>query len=70
MAVNNCYLRNEKKKALLKWYDSNFCKKDVLQCENYYNATILPLKKVQDDALQFGSGGVVIDREYVQCSGI
>ena len=64
------FLRAEKRKALINWYESGFYKKDSLKYDTYENATILPLKKQSGETLQFGKGGVIVEHDYISCSGI
>ncbi len=63
-------MRSAKAMALQKWYNNGFYKKDQLISETFNNAVVLPLKKDPDDQLQFGKGGVIANREYIESSGI
>lgn len=63
------FLRRKKKIAMEKWYNS-FSIRDSLTCCELTDATVLPLHKDADTALQFGRGGVVCDGKYIQESGI
>ena len=67
--IEQKYLRTKKQKAMEKWYDS-FSFRDALTCCDLTNATLLPLRKDADTALQFGLGGVVCDGKYIPESGI
>ena len=65
------YLRPKKADALKKWHEREFPKKAELGCQTYDNATILPIKRVENETLQFGHGGVLTEKgEYVASSGI
>ena len=63
------FLRTEKKNAMEKWYHS-FSFRDALNVYDLTNATVLPLRKDTNTALQFGLGGVVCDGKYIPESGI
>lgn len=69
--VDYQYLRPKKAVALKKWYNEPFLSREELEVCTKQNATILPLRKLESDSLQFGRGGVV-DSEgaYVDLSCI
>jgi len=65
------YLRPKKAIALKNWYDEAFPDREDLEVCTRTNATILPLRKLRDDTLQFGRGGVVdAEGQYVDLSCI
>lgn len=63
------FLRHQKAIALQRWYNNGFHKKDI-SYSSIQNATILPLKKEENDILLFGKGGVVVGDTYIESSGI
>ena len=71
--VNYKYLRKHKADTLKEWHSQNFegkpfIKKENLTVESYKSATILPMKKFDEDPISrsFGRGGVVDkDNNYV-----
>ena len=69
--INYNYLRPKKAEHLKEWYSRPFeCRKD-LETYSFSNATILPLKRFENDNVQFGRGGVVKeDGEYIEKSSI
>lgn len=65
------YLRPKKAAALEKWYNDPFVCRETLTTWRGSNAVILPLRKVDGDALLFGRGGVVDETGvYVDLSAI
>ena len=71
MSVQYDYLRSYKSKAVKKWYDREFIKRDRIDAQSYSLATILPLKTYANDNLLFGRGGVIDNKGiYVEESGI
>lgn len=68
--LNIDFLRPKKSISLMKWYDEDFKKKEPTS-NVYKNATILPLKKFEEDNFLFGRGGVVNESgEYIAESAI
>ena len=55
--INYDYLRPQKAIEVKKWYEKPFLNREDLTAETYKNATILPLKKFENDDLMFGRGG-------------
>lgn len=54
-----------------KWHERDFPERKSLECLDFENATILPVKRIEDEPLQFGHGGVINSKgEYVVSSGI
>lgn len=71
MGVNYRYLRPAKAEALKQWYNNGFEKRANLKCGCYENATILPLRKTDNDGTMFGLGGVQDEAgTYLPVSGI
>lgn len=68
--IDYSYLRPQKANALRKWHKGDFYKKNDLSCAAYDNAVILPVKRLQNETILFGHGGVVFNGEYVELSGI
>lgn len=65
------YLRPKKAAALKDWYEEPFEKREDLAIWHGEKATILPLRKAENDGLLFGRGGVVDESgEYVPLSSI
>ena len=65
------YLRPKKADHLRKWHEDGFEKIKELKCDSYIDAVILPIKKQNDDGMQFGLGGVVDSQGvYVESSSI
>ncbi len=65
------YLRPKKAEALRKWYDDEFYERNDLGTWSGKNAIILPLRKIENDNLLFGRGGVVDEGgNYVNFSSI
>lgn len=70
-SIDYRYLRPKKADALRKWYEEAFEERQSLDVWEGENATILPLRKAENDGLLFGRGGVVdAGGEYVPLSGI
>lgn len=70
-SIDYRYLRPKKAAALKNWYEESFEKREELAVWRGENATILPLRKIQEDGFLFGRGGVVdADGQYVALSGI
>lgn len=68
--VDYSYLRPKKAQWLRRMYNSDFVRRDDLQVWTGRNATVLPLRDLQEEGILFGRGGVVDDRgEYVPLSG-
>ena len=65
------YLRPKKAKSLKEWYDKPFKLRKDLEVFHLFNATILPCKKLPDDNLLFGRGGVIDENgKYFDISSI
>lgn len=65
------YLRSKKAEFLHAWYMEAFEEKRNLCAKAYANATVLPLKRFDDDNLLFGRGGVVDENNnYIEDSSI
>lgn len=71
MRVDFNYLRPKKAAHLKGWYDHPFECRTKLNIYHYNNATVLPLKRFEEDSLLFGRGGVV-DKQgnYIEESAI
>ena len=70
-SVNYDYLRPEKAKMLRQWCDVPLAKNNEPKIWRGSHATILPLRRLETDNLQFGRGGVVdADGNYVELSQI
>ena len=71
MKADYRYLRPAKATSLKGWLESGFCRKEKLEYYCYKNASILPIKKLLEDGLQFGRGGVIDQNNVYQVtSGI
>nr|WP_027872127.1 glycosyltransferase family 61 protein [[Eubacterium] cellulosolvens] len=70
MNINYEYLRPLKAKVLEQWH-CQFSFKDDLDAPVFYDATILPLRRVEGDHLLFGRGGVLdSENAYIRVSAI
>ena len=70
-SINYDYLRPEKVKMLKQWCDVPLAERSAPEIWCGSHATILPLRRLESDNLQFGRGGVVdSDGNYVALSGI
>lgn len=70
-SIDYTYLRNKKARNLKKLNEHPFKNKKSLKANQYYNATILPLKKIAGDNLIFGRGGVLDENlNYIAESAI
>lgn len=69
--VDYRYLRPKKAQWLQRMYNTLFSEKSTLSVWQGNNATILPLRKIPNEGLLFGRGGVVdAQGHYVELSGI
>lgn len=69
--INYDYLRPKKAEALKLWHTEQFPKRQALDIWYGKNATILPLRKIEEDHILFGRGGVVdSDGNYVKLSSL
>lgn len=70
-SINYDYLRPEKVKMLRQWCDAPLAARREPEIWQGCHATILPLRRLATDNLQFGRGGVVdAEGNYVELSGI
>ena len=68
--IDYTYLRPKKAEALKKWHNGVFHERTDLSWEEYDNAVILPIRRVENETLQFGHGGVIANGQYMESSGI
>lgn len=70
-AIDYTYLRSKKARNLKKLNEQPFENRTFLAANQYQNATILPLKKIDGDNLIFGRGGVIDENQnYINESAI
>ncbi len=69
--INYSYLRPKKRNSLQNWHKRSFSKRFELECPVFENASILPIKRLENESLQFGHGGVITEEgNFVESSGI